>query len=266
MVLLASLSGIFIALALFFSSNQYNRINRYVALYFLLISFYGLIHYLVIYSGNQFLIACGFINFSFLFLLPGPVLYFYVRGMLTGTQISLRKDWLHFVPAAIHLLMILPWICTDFSTKEALARTLIDEPNAVFHNALFKPIVSTIINYVLRSISGIGYAAYGLIMIYQHHEEKIDLSNRQQKYAFTWLYLFVFFQALLFLIYLINSLIAYTDSIEGLIYRHDSLYYISAGMVVSMQQSILVIFPFMLYSIPKKIYPTTTPLQPAAMA
>lgn len=266
MVLLASLFGIFIALVLFFTSNQHNRINRYVALYFLLISLYGLIHYLVIYSGNAFLIACGFINFSFLFLLPGPVLYFYVRGMLTGTQINLRKDWLHFVPAAVHLLMVLPWICTDFSTKETLARILIDEPNQVFHNTLYQPIVSPIINYLVRSVSGIGYAVYGLIVIYQHHEEKIDLSSSQQKYAFTWLYLFVFFQALLFLIYMINSIIAYTDSIEGLIYRHDSLYYISAGMVVAIQQSILLIFPFMLYSIPKKIYPAASTLQPASLA
>lgn len=255
MVLLASVFGIFIALVLFLSSNRHNRINRYVALYFLLLSLYGLIHYLVIYSGNEFWIAFGFINFSFLFLLPGPVLYFYVRGMLTGSRISLRRDWLHFVPAMFHLLMILPWICTDFSTKETLARILIDEPNAVFHNTIYQPVVSPIVNYLLRAASGIGYAVYGLVMIFKHHQEKIDPSSNQQKYAFTWLYLFVFFQALLFVIYLINSLIAYTDTIEGLIYRYDSLYYISAGMVVSIQQAILLIFPFMLYSIPQKINP-----------
>lgn len=148
--------------------------------------------------------------------------------------------------------MILPWICTDFSTKETLARILIDEPNAVFHNTLYKPVVSPIINYLLRSVSGIGYAVYGLALIYQHHQEKMDPSN-QQKYAFTWLYLFVFFQVLLFLICLINSLIAYTDTIEGLIYRYDSLYYISAGMVVTIQPSILLIFLLCYTVSPKKI-------------
>jgi AraC-like DNA-binding protein len=55
------------------------------------------------YSGGIYRTILFYVPFQQLFLIP-PVLYFYIRSLLDQTFSFQRKDWLHFIPAALYLL------------------------------------------------------------------------------------------------------------------------------------------------------------------
>lgn len=253
MLLLATALGMLTSMILFAFSNAGNKMNRYLATYFFIVSLYALVHYVTVYSGNTFWIAVCFINPGFLFLLPGPILYFYVRGILTGTTGLSKKDWIHFAPAVLHFFVLIPWLLTDFANKEALARIVIETPESVFENDYFKPVIPFFSSFLLRSLSGAGYAAYCITLIYKHHQHKVDITNRQQHSAVVWLNLFVFSQAILFLAYMVSVIITYHDNMQSLLYGHSSLFHISQGMVLGILQIIFLIFPWALYGVPRRL-------------
>lgn len=254
MLLIASAFGILITIILFVCSiKAANKVTRYLAFYFLIISLYVLVHYITVYSGNTFWIAICFINPGFLFLLPGPILYFYVRGTLTGTAEISKKDWIHFVPAILHFIILLPWLFTDFASKEALARIVIESPESIFENDYFKPVIPFYSSFLLRSLSGMGYAIYSVTLIYKHHQHKVDITNKQQHGAVVWLNLFVFSQAILFLAYMVSVIITHNDHMQSLLYGHSALFHISQGMVLGILQIIFLIFPWALYGVPKHL-------------
>lgn len=253
MLLLAAALGMLISMTLFAFSRGGNKVNRYLAIYFFIVSLYVLVHYTVVFSGSVFWIAIAFINPSFLFLLPGPILYFYVRGTLTGKTKLDKKDLLHFIPAVIHFLMITPWLVTDFDTKLALARSIVEVPDSIFQTDYFHSIISFYSSFLLRSFMGIGYAVYCMILIYKHHQHKLSIANRHQHYAVIWLNLFVFTQMILFIVYMASVIISYNDTTESQLIGHGSLFHISQGMVFVMLQIILLIFPWALYGIPRRL-------------
>lgn len=253
MLLLAAALGMLISMTLFAFSRGGNKVNRYLAIYFFIVSLYVLVHYTIVFSGSVFWIAIAFINPSFLFLLPGPILYFYVRGTLTGRTKLDKRDLLHFLPAVIHLLLISPWLFTDFDTKQALARNIVEVPGSIFQNDYFHSVISFYSSFLLRSFMGIGYAVYCMILIYKHHQNKLSIADRQQHHAVIWLNLFVFSQVLLFIAYMASVIISYNDSTESLLIGHGSLFHISQGMVLVILQIILLIFPWALYGIPRRL-------------
>jgi hypothetical protein len=87
-----------------------NKNTIFLAAFLILISIYGITHYLTIYGKSLFLLAIFFNNLSSLFLLLGPFLYFYVRGVLTDKIALSKKDLLHFIPFVIHFIGIIPYI------------------------------------------------------------------------------------------------------------------------------------------------------------
>ena len=248
MILSVTILGIVIAFALWLFSNHQNKVNRFLAIYYLSLALYGLEHYFVMYSGSVFWTATTYINISFIFLLPGPFLLFYVRGLITDQQSITRKDLIHFMPALINLLLLSPWLLNDFSIKKDLAEQIIDNPNILFSHNYLPFSIPPVLNFCLRAFSGIGYSLYCLKYIFKYHESTV-MQNRSKQKAIQWIYLFVFFQILFFIIYLINTLISYTESIETVLYGRGSFFYITQGMFYMIQFLAILIFPPVLFSI-----------------
>lgn len=105
--------GLIISIIIFL----YNRGNIYLSIFYLLTSLNGLLLYLT-FLTNWVTFPAIFIVHSFpIFLLYGPILWFYVRGEISGELRIQQKDLWHFIPFAINLIQIIPYALKPWSYK-----------------------------------------------------------------------------------------------------------------------------------------------------
>lgn len=249
MSLYTSLTGLLIVLLLLIFTRKAGRANYYLAGYLFLVSFYAMVHYVVMYSKSMFWTAVCFVNFTPLFLLAGPLLLLYTRSILTARTGISKKDLLHGIPALLCLITVLPWILTDFNTKEVLAVHIINDPGQILLSDVCQPFFPHIFSYVFRSVIGICYVGYCIFLIYRYYCSN-NMSDPRQHNAVTWLLLFTVFQMLLYIVYLVNILVAYQLSIDNLIISWDGIFYVSQGVALVLHNFILFVFPVFLYRIP----------------
>lgn len=86
--------------------QQHNTPQKWLSLFTFLCTLYitpFMLGYAGWYSGGIYRTILFYVPFQQLFLIP-VVLYFYIRSLLDQTFSFQRKDWLHFIPAALYLL------------------------------------------------------------------------------------------------------------------------------------------------------------------
>ena len=89
-----ALIGILISLIIF----QYNHRNIYLAIFYFLTSLNSLFLYFNFFSDQTTLSAIFVVHTFPIFLLIGPVIWFYVRGEITAELRIQRKDAWHLIP------------------------------------------------------------------------------------------------------------------------------------------------------------------------
>jgi AraC-like DNA-binding protein len=129
--------GILISLIIFL----YNHRNIYLAIFYLMTSLNGLFLYLIFLSDHETLAAILIGHFFPIFLLLGPVLWFYVRGEITGELRIQRKDLWHFIPFLLNVIQIIPYALKPWSYKLIVASYL-KTINTVGMQALHIPWIS----------------------------------------------------------------------------------------------------------------------------
>lgn len=120
-------------LALFLWSNNFrkNKNTRYLALFMMVVSLYGITHYFVVFSTNVFWTAVLYNHFTPLYFLLGPLLFFYVRGVLTESYQLTKKDIFHFIPVFVQTIAIAPYFLVSFSEKLNNARAIHENKNNI---------------------------------------------------------------------------------------------------------------------------------------
>jgi AraC-like DNA-binding protein len=140
----------------------FNHRNIYLAIFYFLVSLNGLFLYLIFISDLATLSAIFLVHAFPLFLLIGPVLWFYVRGEITG-QLSLkRKDSWHLIPFIINTIQIIPYSIKPWSYKLAVANSL-KSFNVISAQALHIPFISF---WGYFSIKGLLHFSYLIFCIY----------------------------------------------------------------------------------------------------
>ena len=125
MLLFFSISTILLSFILIIYNWRLNPNAILLALFFMSFGSYGITHYFVVYSHSPFWVAIFYTHFSPLWLLPGPLLYFYVKGTLEDKTNVRWKDAWHLMPFLINLIGITPYIIQPFSYKINLAETIL---------------------------------------------------------------------------------------------------------------------------------------------
>lgn len=174
MLLSISYAGFVVSFILVFFLNKTNRANKYVIIFFLINSLYGVTHHSIMYSKLPILVAILFINFIPLYVMSGPSLFFYFRTTFNGGDPKLRRwDYLHFLPAFVLFLNVLPHLLTSFEYKLDLAnKVLYNTTNAI---RVIHPIISTKLSFAFIPIQGLLYTI-ACSFIYVRHLKKQDLS------------------------------------------------------------------------------------------
>lgn len=119
----------FLALLMLAFNWRVNRNVVFLALLIFLVSFYTMTYYFLAVDQSRFWSAVFYANLAPIWYLPGPLLYWYVRGNLED-RIEFRKsDWLHLIPFAVSLIGILPYLLTPFQHKLDTVDALFLDPN-----------------------------------------------------------------------------------------------------------------------------------------
>jgi len=124
MLLFFSVLGIFLSLILLYFNSGKNRSTVYLGAFFFLVSLYGFYQYVLLYSKSVVLIEILLAGYAIVFpplFLIGPLLYWYIRSILTDNSRLKRSDIWHLLPMIIFFLVSLPYTFVPFSEKAEAA-------------------------------------------------------------------------------------------------------------------------------------------------
>jgi hypothetical protein len=195
------------------------------------------------------------VHFTPFYLLLGPLFYFYIRSLLMDDFKLSKKDYLHFIPAVIILINILPYIFKGVDYKLAYAEGVITKTSNLlnFDYLLIPPFA----NFLFRPIHALFYVAISIVLILKN---RLNLRNNnlQQSLIYKWLLLLISISTILYLSFMLFSVFSYTKLDYKLAVNQASyILYITIGGLIVLNFSLLF-FPNILYGLPQLDYRLST--------
>jgi AraC-like DNA-binding protein len=253
MLLFLSLTGIFLStILLLFNARKYSS-SIYLGLFFFLVSIYGLIQYVLVFSKTPLLVALVFIHPVFLTYLIGPMLYWYVRSVLNDDSRLKKKDLWHFLPALIFLFSVIPYILKPWAEKIRNADLLVSNinnlkniPCSLLYHYIPQPLV-----FISRPALVLGYtmASFVVFIRWMHLKRNAGVLS-QQRYMIRWLALLLGFLLILVLSHLLAMSEAYFYNNLNVFFTLNFFQLLSGigltGILISP-----FFFPSLLYGMPR---------------
>ena len=242
LLFLSLLSALLAIILLIFNASKY-RASVYLSGFFLLLSLYGSLHYLLFYSGSVVWISLSFFNFTFLTYLIGPVFYWYIRSVLTDNPRLFKHDLFHLLPSVIFFLTSLPYILTPWSHKMEIAEKLLKDVGILWEmhvTPLYDVVPGAVIICgppVFILLYAIGSA---IMLIHWVWKKRAKHVLYPQRYVVVWLSHLVISLSILAL----SNLLILADSFVHLFLLLSVVGF--SGMLV-----LPFFFPFILYGLPR---------------
>lgn len=195
MLLFLSILGIFLSLILLFFNAGKFKSSVYLSLFFLFASLYGFYQYVLLYSKSAALITLLLVNLSIavtpLYLI-GPMLFFYVRSILTDSPKLRKKDFWHFLPAVLYFISAIPNAFVPWDEKVEAAHSLLNDHGflLVYKATWLDYVFPAIANYLIRLFLILGYAlwSFGLFIHYMM-KKKSEAVILKQQFMKKWLFI-----------------------------------------------------------------------------
>jgi len=154
MVLILAIIGVLLSVILLYYHARNFSSAVYLGLFFLGVSLYGLYQYMLVSSKSVTLVSYSLLLIPFfgsVIYLIGPMLYCYVRSVLTDRSTFRKNDLLHLIPMAIFFLAALPNLFGAWSDKIEGATAIVNDTIAM---EFYKPtLLSGIFSYPVMFIS-----------------------------------------------------------------------------------------------------------------
>ncbi len=209
-----------------------------------ILSAYALTHYYSSPSESDYIYAIIYGTLSPLWLLPGPLLYFYFRSILQPEKrTSFWIDALHFVPFIVHLVNILPYLFTPFEYKLYVAHAIHQDINnlqLININALY----SFKSAFLSRPISLLFYLFWCTLLFLR---QKNTVLRRTQ----IWLNCFIFSLLMTTLVYLYVAIKLFSHSLDAKTFESIPIYFASGIAYILLPIALIIFFPEVLYGIKK---------------
>ncbi len=249
MFLFNALLSLFISVILIFFNWKENKNTIYLGLFLFIMSIYSLTHYFSVFGDSPFWLAIFYGHFAPIMLLAGPLIYFYVRGIIRDKYIFKRTDLFHFIPAAIVFIGAVPYYLTPFSVKLENAQKILndmDQLKVIGVNFIF-PIAT---NYIMRISSLLIYSFISFYRVWKYRPA-VKKSIPTQQYLLTYRWLNMFFITLFIL------LIAFAMITADFIQKTPKETYGALNLVHNLGEIMflilslsLLVFPQILYGFP----------------
>lgn len=263
MLLYLSVFGIFLSLILIGYNRRKYRSSVYLGLFFFLISLYAFYQYVLLYSGSVTLISLFLFNLSIdsspVYLI-GPMLYWYIRSVLTDDPKLKRIDLWHFLPAFIFFIAALPNAFVPWSEKVETARAVVHDTGYImtYNSTLLDRIFPNVFIYVSRLLLVLGYALWAMgILIRYLREKNLPAVFSTQRFMKKWLFYLLGFVLILVVsqIYLVGK--SFEMYFSELFFTINIIRVISALGLIGLLISPFF-FPAILYGLPRLPQPIAT--------
>ena len=252
-----SLLTLALCIVLFTFNLKINRAILYLIGFLVPVACYGIFHHLVFFNQSAFQLALFNVQTIPLYYLAPPMIFFYVRSTLKDNTTLSKSDLLHFLPAFIGLVSILPYIFKSFDYKISIAQQFIDNPNTIkmVHTHWFYP---NYVNVIARPTQLFFYSIACLVLIWNYTSEKATQSPvLQKKIVIKWL---ICISVISFLISLSYMLMTYnffiTTDLKKEVFNQLPIS-LFGGFAYTIIPVLIIIFPDILYGIPR----ATTPIE-----
>lgn len=251
MILYFSVLTLILCVVLFIFNSKINQTILYLIGFLISLAIYGLHHHLVFFNDSAILLALVNVQFLPLHYLVAPMIYFYVRNTLRDHNTLRPKDYLHFLPALIGLISVIPYIFSDFEYKVAIAQAFIDDPNNIktVKTHWFYP---NYINVIMRPILLFGYGIASLTMIFIYsRKQRRNSPIIQKNKILRWLTAISIVAVMISFCYMWMTYVFFTtESVGKDSFNKLNITYI-AGFVYALIPIMIFIFPDILYGIPR---------------
>lgn len=253
MLLFSSITGILLSLILLSFTVRKYKATIYLSLFFLLISLYGIAVYALMYSKSVTLVSIFYFNISFLAFIVGPLLYWYVRSVLTDDAHLKKLDLWHFIPVIIFLLDTLSYMFSPYSDKLEIASRIVEDPNFLreYKPSFLYHVMPISAYYLLRPIHIFAYTIWASVLYirYLTQKSKSWIISRQY-FMVRWLPCLLGILPLGLISHIIH--LSYTFSIQesNIFYSLDILQLLSQAGFLGLLVSPFF-FPRILYGIPR---------------
>jgi AraC-like DNA-binding protein len=210
-------------------------------------------YYFLAFEQSRFWIAVFYTNLAPLWYLPGPLLYFYVRGSILDTAVLRKWDYLHFIPFLVALVGVAPYLFSSFDYKLRVAEAIMANLNNA-KDIRTNWILPYETNMLLRPILICAYCIVCIGMIFRAQTsftQSSPLPLHRWTFFRNWL---LFLSGLILLFTLPSFLITssftpdYNAGKGGVI---DIFFSFVLGVPLFIFPAVLVSFPQILYGIPQ---------------
>ncbi|MFD3407855.1 hypothetical protein SKC37_04245 [Aquirufa sp. HETE-83D] len=166
--------------------------NIYLALLFFISGVYCLTVYSMSLGHSLLFTVLLYGNFSSIYFLIGPLLYFYLRSLKTGSTALRGVDFLHFIPFLFVFIDTVPYYLSAYAYKVEVVRQVFSDWTSMFRIRLGF-VFNAAHLYVLRPLLLTFYSLWGANYLINNKVYFFKATNLGR-----WLSIFLFFQWLVF--------------------------------------------------------------------
>jgi AraC-like DNA-binding protein len=256
MLLFLSILGFFLSLILLYFNARKNGSTIYLGIFFLLISLYGFYQYVLLYSKSALLVEILLFGFAIVFpvlYLMGPMLYWYIRSVLTDNSRLKRKDIWHLLPFIIYFLASLPYTFGPFSDKIEAATEVVKDVGFMqtYHATILDQIFSVSAVYLSRPILVLGYTLWSMVLLYRYStQRKISKVFSRQYFMTNWLCLLLAFLFILIISQILLIIKVFAMDFSELFFTLNVFRILSVAGLIGLLISPFF-FPAILYGLPR---------------
>ena len=234
---------------LFFNNWKQNRSVAFLAIYLLSYSIFPVSFYYTYIAKDTFWLAIFLNNFTPLYLLGGPCLYFYVKGTIEDKLSFKWLDILHLIPAMVYFIGTAPYLFSSFEYKLQTATAIIQNIESI-KTIRLNWILPFKLNFLFRPIIVCGYiiAAYRILYV---KAKSLPAPSRQFKLIARWIMILLTTSLVLMILYLAVSSLFNERNIKNTLQDLDNLQFVTVGIVMIVPVSMLL-FPQILYGLPNR--------------
>lgn len=204
MLAFLSLFGIFLSVLLLLNARRFHS-SVYLSLFFLFSSLYVLYQHILLYSKSETLISLFLYNLpiavSPLYLI-GPMLYWYVRSVLTDDPKLKQSDIWHFLPMVIYFISAMPEAFLSWNEKVELARKTAEDPAFIgqYQATLLGRVFPQVWLFASRLILILGYTLWSVHLLIKYlSKDKISTVFSRQHFVKKWMFFLMGFLLLVLL-------------------------------------------------------------------
>jgi len=252
MILALSIAGILLSIILIYFKAKKHISTRYLGCFFFLVSLYALNQFILLSSKSVLLITIFLTHFNFLFYLIGPMLYWYIRSVLTDNPRLKKKDLFHLLPMSIYLIASIPYVFSPNSDKVQVASAIARDFDFIWNysQTILSDLFSISGIFLSRHILVLGYTIWSVVLLIRYFRRRGKLRVFSgQSFMIKWLFFLLGFQFIL--------ITSRTLLLLGTIYIDTQIFHsLNILQVLSMVGLIgllisLLVYPEILYGMPR---------------